>query len=231
MLFPYSAFRGGVVPAIVGIAMVPISLVLITQAVFSRDARPGSTSDAGGARSGRARPCRRRCRRIPARSPSSRSWCVLLVLERSWRERSWQTLLRALTRGLTIALLALILLAPTLRDFVAGAGERSSILFVTPDPDYRSFFKPILTLETGDPFAPERQVFLGCHCPRRRGHLRDPTPAGVGGRLGHGDDAGAPCQHLGQLARAATDVPVVPHPGSDPLEPGALRPLLRGRCA
>jgi hypothetical protein len=159
ILFPYSAFRGGVVPAIVGIAMVPISLVLITQAAFSRDGRPGIPATLV-ALAPAALTLVAAVSVHSSQVPFIAFLVVLLVLERSWRERSWRALLGALTRGLTIALLALILLAPTLRDFVAGAGERSSILFVTPDPDYRSFFKPILTLETGDPFAPERQVFL-----------------------------------------------------------------------
>ncbi len=71
-----------------------------------------------------------------------------------------QGFLRAFGYGVAIGVLVVVMITPTLRDLLAGASERSSILFVKPDHDYRSFIKPILTLETGDPFAPERQVFL-----------------------------------------------------------------------
>jgi hypothetical protein len=160
LLFPYTAFRGGVVPAIVGIAMVPISLVLIVRAVWSGEAR-------------RARAATlltlvaAALALVAALSAHSSQLpfivflVLLLVLERALRERDAQMLVRALGYGSAVAVLALLMLAPTLRDFVAGASERSSILFVKPDHDYASLVKPILTLETGDPFAPERQVVLG----------------------------------------------------------------------
>ena len=86
---------------------------------------------------------------------------LLLVLERALRERNVQMLVRALGYSSVVAVLALVMLAPTLRDLLAGASERSSILFVKPDHDYRSFLKLILTLQTGVAFVTERQVFLG----------------------------------------------------------------------
>jgi hypothetical protein len=160
LLFPYTAFRGGVVPAIVGITMVPISLVLIVRAVWPGNARRTRTATlltlvaaslalvaALSAHS--------------SQLPFIAFLVLLLVLERAFRERNAQMLVRALGYGAAVAVFALVMLAPTLRDFVAGASERSSILFVKPDHDYVSFVKPILTLETGDPFAPERQVVLG----------------------------------------------------------------------
>jgi hypothetical protein len=159
MLFPYTAFRGGVVPAIVGIAMVPITLVLVTRAMTAHDDRQGRPAMLLAL----APAAFAIVAAVSAHSsqvPFIVFLVALLVLERSWREQSWHVLLRALSRGMLIALLAVLLLVPTLRDLLAGASERSSILFVTPDPDYRSFFKPVLTLDTGDPFAPDRQVFL-----------------------------------------------------------------------
>jgi hypothetical protein len=160
LLFPYIAFRGGVVPAIVGIAMVPISLVLIVRAV-----RPGVASRTRASTLltlvAAALALVAALSAHSSQLPFIAFLVVLLVLERALRERNAQTLVRALGYGSAVAGLALLMVAPTLRDFVAGASERSSILFVKPDHDFASFVKPILTLETGDPFAPERQVVLG----------------------------------------------------------------------
>jgi hypothetical protein len=160
LLFPYTAFRGGVVPAIVGISMVPVSLVLIVQSVWPGSVRRMRTATlltlvaaalalvaALSAHS--------------SQLPFIAFLVLLLVLERALRARNAQMLVRALGYASAVTVLALLMLAPTLRDFVAGASERSSILFVKPDHDYVSFVKPILTLENGDPFAPERQVVLG----------------------------------------------------------------------
>jgi hypothetical protein len=160
LLFPYTPFRGGVVPAIVGISMVPISLVLIVRAVW-----PGN---AGRTRAATLLTLVAAALTLVAAMSAHSSQLpfiaflvLLLVLERALGECNVQKLVRALGYGSVVTVLALVMLAPTLRDLVAGASERSSILFVKPDHDYRSFVKPILTLETGDAFARERQVFLG----------------------------------------------------------------------
>jgi hypothetical protein len=160
LLFPYTAFRGGVVPAIVGISMVPISLVLIVHAVWpgnARRTRPETLVTLVAAALAVVAALSAHSSQLPFIA----FLVLLLVLERALRERNMQMLVRALAYGSVVAVLALVMLAPTLRDFVAGASERSSILFVKPDHDYVSFVKPILTLDTGDPFAPERQVVLG----------------------------------------------------------------------
>ena len=158
MLFPYSAFRGGVVPAIVGIAMVPISLVLVVQAVW-----PGKRRARGPMLLSLLPAALVLVAALAAHSsqlPFIAFLVLLLVLERSWRTRDPQRLLRALGYGVALGVLVVVMLAPTLRDLVAGASERSAILFVKPDHDYGSFIKPIVTLDTGDPFAPDRQVFF-----------------------------------------------------------------------
>jgi hypothetical protein len=160
LLFPYTAFRGGVVPAIVGIAMVPISLVLIMRAVWPGNAlrtRAATLLTLVAAALALVAALSAHSSQVPFIA----FLVLLLVLERALRERNVQMLVRALGYGSVLAVLALVMVAPTLRDFVAGASERSSILFVKPDHDYVSFVKPILTLETGDPFAPEGQVVLG----------------------------------------------------------------------
>jgi hypothetical protein len=160
LLFPYTAFRGGVVPAIVGISIVPISLVLIVHAVW-----PGKAHRTKAATLltlvAAALAVVAALSAHSSQVPFIAFLVLLLVLERALRERNMQMLVRALGYGSVVTVLALVMLAPTLRDFVAGASERSSILFVKPDHDYVSFVRPILTLDTGNPFAPERQVVLG----------------------------------------------------------------------
>src|SRR5206468_5773004 len=69
-------------------------------------------------------------------------------------------LLNTLARGLAVAVLTAVMFAPTLAEFAGGTSERSAITFAGLDHDYESLIKPIVTLETGDPFALERQVFL-----------------------------------------------------------------------
>jgi hypothetical protein len=160
LLFPYTAFRSGVVPAIVGISMVPISLVLIVRAVWPDNAcrtRAATALTLVAAALALVAALSAHSSQLPFIA----FLVLLLVLERSLRERNVKMLARALGYGTAVAVLALLMVAPTLRDFVAGASERSSILFVKPDHDYISFVKPILTLETGDLFAPKRQVVLG----------------------------------------------------------------------
>jgi uncharacterized protein DUF6541 len=85
---------------------------------------------------------------------------LLLVLERVWRERNTQVMLNALACSLAVAVLTAVMFAPTLGEFAGGTSERSAITFAGLDHDYKSLIKPIVTLETGDLFALERQVFL-----------------------------------------------------------------------
>jgi hypothetical protein len=160
LLFPYTAFRGGIVPAIVGISMVPISLVVIMHAVWPGNARRTRAATLLSLVAAALALVAALCAHS-SQLPFIAFLILLLVLERALLERNVQMLVRALGYGSAIAGLALVALAPMLRDFVAGASERSSILFVKPDHDYVSFVKPILTLKNGDPFAPERQVVLG----------------------------------------------------------------------
>ena len=195
LLFPYTAFQSGVVPAIVGISMVPISLVLIVRAVWPDN--PGRTRAATLLMLVAA--ALALVAALSAHSsqlPFIAFLVLLLVLERALRERNVQMLVRALGYGSVVAVLALVMLAPTLRDLVAGASERSSILFVKPDHDYRSFVKPILTLETGEHLRARAAGLSRCNRADRRSDLGDPTPVCVGGRLDDRDGADDSCQHL-----------------------------------
>jgi hypothetical protein len=161
MLFPYWAFSGGVVPAIVGLAMVPISVVLVTRAVLCRDSPLWPPSPPLVALVAAALALLAAISTHSSQLPLIVFLVLLLVLERSWRDRNAKVLLHALARAVVVGLLIVVMFAPTVGQFTGGASERSAITFAVLDADYKSLIKPIITLETGDRFATERQVLLG----------------------------------------------------------------------
>lgn len=149
-LFPYATIADGKAFALVGMAMVPVSVVLVTRAVLIS--------------------------RLPRRSPaqivlvhapaalalvavmSTHSselalvafLVLLVVLERAWLERHLRLLLHALIRSLTVGLLALVLFAPALGTLLAGASERRSTraLSVPPGTDWTDLLGPVVLLRT-----------------------------------------------------------------------------------
>jgi len=160
MLFPYWAFSGGVVPAIVGMAMVPISVVLVTRAVMCREWTRWPPGPVVVALVPAALALLAAISTHSSQLPLIVFLVLLLVLERAWRERNTKVMRNALARSLAVAVLTAVMFAPTLGEFAGGTSERSAITFAGLDHDYKSLIKPIVTLETGDPFALERQVFL-----------------------------------------------------------------------
>ncbi len=160
VLYPYEPIQFGGLSLIVGMAIVPVSVVLITRAVtangpplklFSRvlfDVVPAALV------------------LLTAISVHSSQLPVilllvaLLVVERAWRDRAPEMLLRALVRGLTAMLLMVLLFAPTVTQSLNGVSERTSI-DVTKPTSLHAAIAPILTLR-GYAFLyfPHRQGLL-----------------------------------------------------------------------
>jgi hypothetical protein len=125
-IFPYQPSTWGAVPLIVGMAMVPVAVVLITQALVDLHV-----------------PVRDFARFVVGLAPavlvllatfsvhSSQLLIVvflviLLVLERTWHKRDMTVLLNAVVRGALALLLMALLFAPTLVDVGGGVSERAS---------------------------------------------------------------------------------------------------------
>jgi len=155
VLFPYGSIGYGDVPLVMGMALLPITVVVATRAL---------AMDAGAGREERVESIIAAGLLVFAaivvhtsQVPLILLLVGLLALERAWRERSVRILRTYVARGLAVGAVVVVLLAPTLRRLVSGVSERSSI-FLTSHLSVRSAVGRILTLQI--PQDPNPQTVL-----------------------------------------------------------------------
>jgi Bacterial Ig domain len=155
-IFPYQPSTWGGVALIVGMAMVPVSVVLLSQAVMDRETSVRAV-------------LRLVVTLIPAALALLAGISVhttqvplvvflvgLLVLERAWRTRSTAIVLNAAVRGAVAIALMAVLFAPALLHARGGLSERYAIN-VTPTTDVSDALRRIFTLHMS---TPSRQAVL-----------------------------------------------------------------------
>jgi hypothetical protein len=151
LIFPYYPSTSGAITSLLGMAMVPVSVVLMTRALTT------TTRPLGDA-------VRLVISLIPAALALVTATAVhnteltvilflvgLLVLENAWRLRSAKALLYAFVRGVLATFLAAILFAPSLTHLGPGYSERSSIT-LAPNTSFDEAIGPILALRS--PISP-----------------------------------------------------------------------------
>jgi hypothetical protein len=149
-LFPYSVISDGKAFAIIGMSMVPAAVVLLARAVMTPDFRGGSPTAVALAHL----PAALALLAVVSAHSSELALVLflvlLLVLDLAFRERRFELLLHALAHSLIVALLGMLLFAPTLRAFLAGGSERSSLRAVAlvSDTDWTDLLGPVLMLRT-----------------------------------------------------------------------------------
>jgi hypothetical protein len=144
-LFPYAPIQFGDVPIIVGMALVPVTIVFVTRAIANGDhasgPRVGSLIAAGLA-----------MLTVVAVHSSQLPLVIVLVallaLERSVRARSARVLGQAALRGLLVSAVTVVLFAPSLRSFASGVSERSGF-DNTPTRALHDVIGPMLRLDAG----------------------------------------------------------------------------------
>jgi len=154
-LFPYAPIQFGDVPIIVGMALVPATIVLVTDAIAVPDDPPGVRVGAVAAALGVLAVIAVHSSQLPI----TITLVTLLVLERAVLARSAQFLGRAVLRGLVVSAAAVALFAPSLGSFARGVSERSGF-DNTPTFPLRNVVGPTLGLDSGAFDHPTRQVLL-----------------------------------------------------------------------
>lgn len=155
-LFPYSPVQFGDVPVIVGMTLVPVTVVLVTDAIASPDGAPRIRV---GAVVAAALGVLAVIAVHSSQLPITIALVTLLVFERAVLARSAQFLVRAVLRGLIVSAAALALFAPSLPSFARGVSERSGF-DNTPTRALRDVVGPTLGLDSGAFDHPTRQVLL-----------------------------------------------------------------------
>jgi hypothetical protein len=155
-LFPYAPIQFGDVPIIVGMALVPATVVLATDAIASPDDAPGIRVDAVVAA---ALGVLAVVAVHSSQLPLTIALVALLVIERAVLTRSAQFLGRALRRGLIVSAVGIVLFAPSLGSFARGVSERSGF-DNTPTFPLHDVIGPALGLDSGAFDHPTRQVLL-----------------------------------------------------------------------
>ncbi|MDQ1458060.1 MAG: hypothetical protein QOH28_3680 [Actinomycetota bacterium] len=155
VLFPYGSIGYGDVPLVMGMALVPITVVVAMSVLTTEEEgarRPSVESViAAGILLFAAIVVH------TSQLPLILVLVGLLVLERAWRARSARILRTCLVPGLGVGVVVVVLFAPTLRMLVTGVSERSSI-FLTTHLSVRSAVGRILSLQI--PQSPTPQVLL-----------------------------------------------------------------------
>jgi len=155
VLFPYGSIGYGDVPLVMGMALVPITVVVAISALTLDEDSPAEvlveSVIAGGLLLFTAIVVH------TSQVPLILVLVGLLEFERAWRARSVQMLRTCLMRGLGVGLVVVVLFAPTLRLLVTGVSERSSI-FLTTHLSVRRAAGHILTLQI--PQSPTPQTLL-----------------------------------------------------------------------
>jgi hypothetical protein len=149
-LFPYAVIADGKAFAIVGMAMVPASIVLIAGVVLSTGASSRSLAQTAVNHAPAALALLGLTSVHSSELPLVLFLVLLLVLERAWHHRRARVLRDALIHSLIVALLGLALFAPTLGALVGGGRERSSVRAVglTSGTAWTDLVGPVLTLRT-----------------------------------------------------------------------------------
>ncbi len=155
-LFPYASIGFGDVPLVVGMALAPITVVLVTRALMvddddERKRVPVAQLSAAALTIFTALAVH------SSQVPLILALVTLVVLERAWRRGSFGLVARAVPRALVAGVAALVLFAPTLTRLATGVSERSSVTLTT----HRSLgiaFGRLVTLQP--PQATTRQTLL-----------------------------------------------------------------------
>jgi hypothetical protein len=125
VLFPYASIGYGDVPLVVGMALVPITVLVVTKALTVDDY--GDTRLRVSAMIAASLVLFTALAVHSSQVPLIVLLVGLLVLERAWRKRSGQVLSRALSRALVAGAIALALFAPAVARLASGVSERSSV--------------------------------------------------------------------------------------------------------
>jgi len=156
VLFPYASIGYGDVPLVAGMALVPITVLVVSGALTAHDEHAGrrfSVSQLGAA----ALVMLAALAVHSSQVPLVLLLVSLLVCERAWRRGSLHIVSRALPRALIAATAALVLFAPTLTRLASGVSERSSVTLTT-HVGLGTALGRLLTLQP--PQTTSRQVLL-----------------------------------------------------------------------
>ena len=155
-LFPYGPTQFGDLPVVVGMALVPITIVLVADAILNDD-------DTIKRRVPMVISATLALLTVIAVHSSQLPVVIVLVgflaVERAWQKRSPQVLGHALLAGIGITALAAVLFAPTLGSFGGGVSERSSFDNTTLSAVH-AVIGPILSLDSRAFQDPMRQTLL-----------------------------------------------------------------------
>ncbi len=155
-LFPYAPAQFGDIPIIVGMALVPITVVLVTETIAAPDSQPA-------ARSGLVIAAALAVLTVVAvhssQLPVTIALVALLVGERAARARSARLFGRAAFRALIVSAVAVVLFLPSLLSFARGVSERSGF-DNTPVRALHDVVGPTLALDPGAFGHPTRQTLL-----------------------------------------------------------------------
>jgi hypothetical protein len=154
-LFPYAPVQFGDIPIVVGMAVVPISVVVIIEAVARPDAAPIRVSGLIAA----ALALLAIVAVHSSQLPITVVLVALVVLERSVRAHSSRMFGRATIRALMVSAGAIVLFTPSLRSFANGVSERSAF-DNTPVRALHDVIGPTLALDPGAFTHPTRQTGL-----------------------------------------------------------------------
>jgi hypothetical protein len=154
VLFPVASIGFGDVPLVMGMALVPITVVTMRRAL---------TAGSYGSRASQVSAIVTAGMLLFAATvvhtsqvPLILMLTALLLLEQAWRTQSARMLRSCVGPTLAVAGVVVILLAPTLKRVVSGVSERSSI-FLTTRVSTASALRRIATLQTPQP---PRQLLL-----------------------------------------------------------------------
>jgi hypothetical protein len=149
-LFPYAPIQFGDVPIIVGMALVPVTVVFVSLAIANGD--HASRGAPGGPWDGSLIAAGLTMLTVVAvhssQLPLVIALVALLAFERSVRARSARVLGQAVLRGLLVSAVAVVLFAPSLRSFASGVSERSGF-DNTPTRALHDVIGPVLRLDAG----------------------------------------------------------------------------------
>ncbi len=161
MLFPYFPVWGGDIPQIVAMAMVPIAVVLLWQAMLTRHLQLGMNRASVVALVPPSLALLSIASLHTSELPLVVGLALALVLEHAWRAHDIRMLRPALSRGIGVGAFATMLFSPTLVSFAGGVSERvaSRTLLVANHANWEPRLGAILQLHYGA--GTVRQGFLG----------------------------------------------------------------------
>jgi hypothetical protein len=137
VIFPYKPAAWGGIPLIVGMTLVPISLVFLTRTLLTQWSVGGAALTALVLTAGFVI--------HNSQLPVIVLFSGLLVVERAVRTRSWRVMTDAIGRLVLVALAVVVLLAPTLSAFVQGGSDRFDVTDQAVT-NLETILGPVLTL-------------------------------------------------------------------------------------